>query len=221
MNAVKMMRYLLLVGVSYFKRVALILPLALLAVIVPMARDHFTTGNIPIIGFMCFVFINFVVMFPLSAMDKVPQVFAFLPQRKADVVRGVYLLLTTVLAVVLGIGLAACAIGVQGTAGGICAMALTAGLVLVSVSQGVLIPCILRFGYAKAQPAIFASVFGLSLLVGMVFKHIPDTIGQSSWKWLLDFSHPVLPVLILVLLAAVILFISYLVSLRLYRQKDI
>lgn len=168
---------------------------------------------------MCFVFANFIVLFPLSVLDKVPQAFAFLPQRKADVVPGIYLLLLIVLAVAFGVGLAGCAIGVQGTMRGLCFVALAGSLVLVSITQGVLIPCILRFGYTKAQPIIFLCIFGLSALAGLVFK---QNLGvQSSLKWLLDFAHPALPVLVLVLLAAVVLFISYLVSLHLYQKKDI
>lgn len=221
MNAVKMMRYLLLVGASYFKRAAMILPFALLVVIIPMVQNHAGISNLPIIGFMCFVFANFIVLFPLSVLDKVPQAFAFLPQRKADVVPGIYLLLLIVLAVAFGVGLAGCAIGVQGTMRGLCFVALAGSLVLVSITQGVLIPCILRFGYSKAQPIIFLCIFGLSALAGLVFKQSLGALGQSSWKWMLDFAHPALPVLALVLLAAVILFFSYLVSLHLYQKKDI
>lgn len=219
MNAVKMMRYLLLIGVSYFKRVAMVLPIALLIIFIPMVQNHAGISNLPIIGFMCFVFANFVVLFPLSVLDKVPQAFAFLPQRKADVVPGIYLLLLIVLAAAFGVGLAGCFIGLQGTIRGLCFVALAGSLVMVSITQGVLIPCILRFGYTKAQPIIFLCIFGLSTLAGLVFKQNLGT--QSSWKWMLDFAHPALPVLTLILLAAVILFVSYLVSRHLYQKKDI
>lgn len=221
MNAVKMMRYLLQVGASYFKRIALILPFVLIFVWIQAARGSSIQGGLPAIGFIGFVFVNFVILFPLSVLDKAPQAFAFLPQRKADVVHGIYLLLSIVMAVLLCVGLAACAIGTQGAAGGLYSMMLAAGLVLISVTQGALVPCILRFGFAKAQPLMFVCIFGVSALIGAVFKQFYHVLGQSAWKWILDVSHPVLPVLSLILFAAVILWISYLVSLRLYRNKDI
>lgn len=76
-------------------------------------------------------------------------------------------------------------------------------------------PAIYKFGVEKARIGIFAFIFGISIIGGLLAKFVDVEILLESITFIADYWMIVLPIIIILML-----YISYKISKRIYLKKE-
>jgi hypothetical protein len=222
-SMLKASRFIFMVAKPYYRR--FLLPMIFIIVIVVTALQTSQSSPVFVCGF-AFLLLFFLSMlmcvYPFYASDRVPQVFSVLPQRKVDLVRGIYFNYLTFLTCVLLIGLAVLSIFriADVSASGLL-FVLGIMCVFVSLILGIELPVIFQIGFAKIQ-MLFNLIY---VVIGFLPTILIKTFHQeSNVAWLLShraqLDNPLYfggCIVATVLLIAV----SYRISLTVYRRKDI
>ena len=221
MNTLRSARFIFMTISSYYRRL-MVMPLLLVVLIFSFASHAPATLSAPFILVILLFFSSILSFYPFYASDKVPQLFAVLPQSRAAFVRGVYLVysfLASASLVLAFVGLIVLRADGVDTSG----LDLLYGVILMILVliASVELPIVFRTGYVKTQ-MIFNVIFVLLFLIPMVAtRTVPST---SLRQWLPHHSgqlHGAIILPVSILIAGVFVAVSCRVSLRLYRKKDL
>jgi len=220
-STLKASRFIFMATKSYYKRF-LVPPVIFIIAIVAIASQ----SSPAFVGSFVFVILFFLssllCVYPFYACDKVPQLYSALPQRRVDLVRGIYLNYLMFLSCDLVIGLAILSvfhvIGVT-----VSGLFFLLGLMLsvFSLIMGVELPVMFQIGFAKIQMLFNLVYFIMGFFPIMLVETFHE---QAAIVWLLthraQLDNP-LYFIGFILAAAIFLTISYRISLLVYRKKDI
>jgi len=221
MGALKASRFIFMATKSYYKRF-LVPPIILIIAIVALASQSSPTFVGSFVLVILFFLSSLLCVYPFYACDKVPQLYSALPQRRVDLVKGIYLNYLMFLAFDLVIALILLSvlhmIGLM-----VSGLLFLLGLMLsvFSLIMGVELPIMFQIGYAKIQ-MLFNLVYIVMGFFPMMF--VEAFHKQASIFWLLNhraqLDNP-LYLIGFICVAAILLAISYRISSLVYQKKDI
>lgn len=220
MNAIKTAKFVLLTLKSYSFRFSILPAIMFVTIIITL-----NTGNVgqillflTAILFLCTALFS---VYPFYASDKVPQLYAVLPQRRSDLVQGLYLVFVLFAAVDVAVSLAFSLL--VAATGAAVYFFLIAGVSLFAASfiVGVEFPVMFRFGYIKSQYLFVVFISAICFLPGVLAK-FALVHGVLNWfSGRLGFFDGPWFFLCCVAAGAAVLGVSYSASLSIYRKKDI
>lgn len=224
MNAFRMARYLWRVALPFLERRGILLCVAMVPLVLTISHQEISSV-VPFLTIILFLVAEFIGILPISVLDKAPQAYAFLPQHRRDVVAGVYLLFGLLAGIALAVSVLLMgifgALGLLGADGFSFLLVSLLSVFVLCAYHAVIVPAVLRFGYAKTQPFIFVILFTVMFLGSFIVGGSSREAAAIRQAVLGVLQNPAAAVPVVLCAAALILWISYCIAQRIYARKDI
>ena len=141
-----------------------------------------------------------------------------MPQGKRNVVKAKYLasLLLTLIAVLVTLILGLIIGGINKNFDAKEMLEIISGVVVAIVLlQSIMFPLMYKFGVEKGRIGIFFGVFGMSGLIGFLFKYLNIKIPNNVIQTFNDYWFIILPIIIILMIL-----VSYNISKKIYLKKE-
>lgn len=190
------------------------------AIIFIVVFAFFTEQNSEILYFVP-IFLStmlFISTFSYDDYNKWDAYACTLPQGKRNVVKAKYLasLLLTLIAVLVILILGLIIGGINKNFDAKEMLEIISGVVVAIVLlQSIMFPLMYKFGVEKGRIGIFLGVFGMSGLIGFLFKYLNIKIPNNVIQIFNDYWFIILPIIIILMIL-----VSYNISKKIYLKKE-
>lgn len=160
----------------------------------------------------------FITTFSYDDYNKWDAYACTLPQGKRNVVKAKYLasLLLTLIAVLVTLILGLIIGGINKNFDAKEMLEIISGVVVAIVLlQSIMFPLMYKFGVEKGRIGIFLGVFGMSGLIGFLFKYLNIKIPNNVIQTFNDYWFIILPIIVILMIL-----VSYNVSKKIYLKKE-